>query len=228
MKVLMLVISSDTFPVYKHHREVWRTYMKSHPDVHCYFIEYRPLVFVPTLSADTLTLRGVERYGTILGKTLESLEYFLTRRLYDYVVRTNLSSVWDFKALLAYLETLPRDRVYTGQTSVNPDTGLEFASGSGFVMSADVARTLLANQRIALTLPAFDDVAIAKALLASGIRPQPQPRVDFISLAHYTEHHDKIPAGSFHYRMKHQDYTGDRMEEPEMMRRLLRDHILVP
>jgi hypothetical protein len=95
-------------------------------------------------------------------------------------------------------------------------------------MSADVARTLLANQRIALTLPAFDDVAIAKALLASGIRPQPQPRVDFISLAHYTEHHDKIPAGSFHYRMKHQDYTGDRMEEPEMMRRLLRDHILVP
>jgi hypothetical protein len=222
----MLVISSDTYPVDKHHREVWRTYMKSHPDVHCFFLESRPLVFVPTLSADTLTLRGVERYGTILGKTLDSLEYFLTRHLYDYVVRTNLSSVWDFKALLAYLETLPRSRVYAGQTGVNPETGLEFASGSGIVMSADVARTLLANRRIALTLSAFDDVAIAKALLASGIRPTPQPRVDFISLKHYEDHADKIPPKTFHYRVKHERWDGDRMEEPEIMRRLLRDHIL--
>ena len=222
----MLVISSDSYPVYKHHREVWRTYSKSHPEIDCYFLECRPLVFLPTLTSDTLTLRGIERYGTILGKTIEALEYFLTRRLYDYVVRTNLSSVWDFKELRRYLDTLPRQRVYAGQVGVNPDTGLEFASGSGFVLSADVARTLLANKHIALTLPAFDDVAVAKALLASGIRPTPAPRVDFIHLAHYTEHHDKIPAGTFHYRVKHADYLGDRMEEPEIMRRLLRDHIL--
>jgi hypothetical protein len=225
MKVLMLVISSDTYPVYSHHREVWRTYMKSHPDIECVFIESRPLVFVPTLTSDTLTLRGLERYGTILGKTIEALQYFLTRRRYDYVVRTNLSSVWDFKELLRSLETRPRERVYAGQCGVNPETGLEFASGAGILMSADVARTLLANQRIALTLPAFDDVAIAKALLASGLRPTPLPRVDFISLAQYEAHHDKIPPGSFHYRVKHEDYRGTRMEEPVIMRRLLQEHI---
>ena len=221
----MLVISSDTFPVYKHHRDVWRTYMKSHPDIDCFFIEYRPLVLLPTLSSDTLTLRGLERYGTIIGKTLEALQYFLSRRLYDYVVRTNLSSVWDFNELLRYLGTLPRERVYRGQSGINPDTGLEFASGAGIVMSADVARTLLANQRIALTLSAFDDVAIAKALLASGLRPTAQARVDFISLKHYDEHHDKIPEGTFHYRVKHENYMGDRMEEPVIMSRLLREHI---
>lgn len=225
----MLVISSDTYPVYKHHREIWRTYMKSHPDIDCYFLESRPLVFLPTLTSDTLTLRGIERYGTILGKTLEGLQYFLSRRLYDYVIRTNLSSVWDFKALMAYLQTLPRERVYAGQTGVNPETGLEFASGAGILMSPDVARTLLANQQIALKLPAFDDVAIAKALLASGLRPTPLPRVDFGSLAHYEAHHDKIPEGSFHYRMKDHEGTmsGDRSQEPAMMRRLLQEHILV-
>ena len=225
MKVLMLVISSDTYPVYSHHREVWRTYMKTHPDIECVFIESRPLVFLPTLTSDTLTLRGTERYGTILGKTIEALEYFLARRSYDYIVRTNLSSVWDFKNLLRYLETLPRTRVYRGQCGVNPETGLEFASGSGFVLSPDVARTLVANQRIALSLSAFDDVAVAKALLASGLRPESQARVDFISLAHYEAHHDKIPPESFHYRVKHQDYLGTRMEEPIIMRRLLQEHI---
>jgi hypothetical protein len=225
MKVLMLVISSDTYPVYAKHREVWKTYMKSHPEVECVFITYHPLVFVPTRTDDTLVLRGLERYGTIYGKTIEALEYFLTRRKYDYIVRTNLSSVWDFRRLREYLETQPRERVYAGQTGVNPDTGIAFASGAGILMSSDVARTLLANAHIGRSLNAFDDVAIAKALLVSGLSPSPLPRVDFISLAHYEEHHTKIPPESFHYRMKHTDYLGDRMEEPEMMRRLLREHI---
>lgn len=225
MRILMLVISSDTFPVYKHHREVWKTYMKSHPEVECVFITYRPLVFLPTRTDDTLVLRGVERYGTIYGKTIEALEYFLTRRQYDYIVRTNLSSVWDLRTLRAYLETQPRDRLYAGQTGVNSDTGISFASGAGILMSSDVARTLLANAHIGRSLNAFDDVAIAKVLLASGILPSPLPRMDFMSLSHYQEHRDKIPPGTFHYRMKHIDYLGDRMEEPEMMRRVLREHI---
>jgi hypothetical protein len=227
MRVLVLVISSDTFPVYKHHREVWRSYMKSHSEVDCWFIESRPLVFLPTLSSDTLTLRGAERYGTIYGKTIEALEYFLNRRPYDYIVRTNLSSVWDFRVLRSYLETQARSRLYAGQVIVNPDTGITFASGAGIIMSSDVARTLVANAHIGRSLNAFDDVAIAKALLASGIAPCTLPRVDFVSLAHYDEHHDKIPDGSFHYRVKHEVWHGDRMEEPEIMRRLLRDHILV-
>ncbi len=224
----MLVISSDTFPVYAKHREVWRSYMKSHPEVDCYFIESRPLVFLSTLSSDTLTLRGVERYGTIYRKTIEAIEYFLQRHPYDYVVRTNLSSVWDFRALRAYLETQPRTGLYAGQVGVNGETGLVFASGAGFLMSPDVARTLVANAAIGRSIQAFDDVAVAKALLASGISPTYLPRVDFISLAHYDEHHDKSPEGSFHFRIKHHaGHGGDRMEEPELMRRLLRDHILV-
>jgi hypothetical protein len=223
----MLVISSDTFPVYAHHREVWRSYMKSHPDVDCYFIASSPLLFLSTLTSDTLTLRGLERYGTIYGKTIEAIEYFLKRRTYDYIVRTNLSSVWDFRRLCAYLGTAPRSRLYAGQVLVNPDTGISFASGAGILMSTDVARTLVANAHVARSLNAFDDVAIAKALLASGLGPTPLPRVDFTSLKHYEEHHDKIPEGFFHYRVKHEDYRGDRMEEPEIMRRLLRNHILV-
>lgn len=225
MRILMLVISSDTFPVYAHHRDVWRMYMKSHPEVTCVFLASSLFTIIPTLTSDTLTFRGVERYGTIYRKTLEALEYFLKRQSYDYIVRTNLSSVWDFRALRTYLETQPRTRLYAGQTGVNPDTGIPFASGAGILMSEDVAKTLLTNARVGYALAAFDDVAIANALAASGITPSPLARVDFISLEHYVEHHDAIPPGSFHYRVKHRDYLGDRMEEPEIMRRILREHI---
>jgi hypothetical protein len=225
MKILMLVISSDTSPVYARHREVWKTYMKSHPDIDCYFITYRPLVFIPTRTDDTLILRGFDHYETIYRKTIEALEYFLPRKAYDYVVRTNLSSVWDLKGLRSYLETAPRMQVYAGQSIVHADTGITFASGAGIVMSLDVARTLLANQRSVGWVSMYDDVAIGKA---NGLPPTPLPRVDFVSLAHYDAHHDKIPPGTFHYRIKHTDWQGTRMEEPVIMSRLLREHIYAP
>jgi hypothetical protein len=222
MKILMLVISSDTSPVYAQHREVWKTYMKSHPDIDCYFITYRPLVFVPTRTDDTLYLRGFERYETIYQKTLDALGYFLRRPTYDYVVRTNLSSVWDFAKLRSYLETAPRTQFYAGQHVVNKDTGIIIASGAGMILSLDVVRRLLANREKGRPMATYDDVAIGMAI---GLPPTSIPRVDFVSLEHYDTHHDKIPSGVFHYRIKHTEWQGTRMEEPVIMRRLLREHI---
>ena len=41
MKVLLLIISSDTDPIYAEHRKVWSSYMNSNPQIECYFIQYR-------------------------------------------------------------------------------------------------------------------------------------------------------------------------------------------
>jgi len=97
-------------------------------------------------------------------------------------------------------------------------------------MSSDVARSLLANQHIGRHVKEYDDVAVAAVLSACGVEPVSLPRVDFASLAHYEEHHDKIEAGSIHFRMKHHEgyMRGDRTEEPIMMRRLVYEHILPP
>lgn len=219
MRILMLVISSNTFPVYEKHREVWRLYMKRHPDIDCFFIEYKPTTFLTTLTQDTLYMRGVERYGNIIGKTIESLEYFLPKRPYDYIVRTNLSSVWDFSRLVQYLQDKPRTRFYSGQIGTHEI--VPFASGAGMIMSQDVAIQLLQNRRSALQYNGFDDVAIGKALHDVGIYPVELPRVDFVSANHYIAHYDKVPEGTFHYRIKHEDYRGDRMEEPFIMKKIV-------
>jgi hypothetical protein len=216
----MLVISSDTFPVYAHHREVWRTYMKSHPDIDCFFIQYNPLVFVPTLTNDTLTLRGLERYSTVLAKTVDAVAFFLHRRPYTHVVRTNLSCVWDFSKLLDFLKSLPTTRLYGG---IALDMGA--ASGAGILLSRDAAETLIANRRSLLSIDAPDDVAIGTFLRAVGIPLTVSKRVDFLSLDHYIEHHDKIPPGTFQYRVKQPNPDRRLAEEPEMMRRILHDHV---
>jgi hypothetical protein len=165
-------------------------------------------------------MRGIERYGTIIGKTIEALEYFGPHK-YTYIVRTNLSSVWNFNHLINYLQDKPRTHFYSGQIGTNSETGIQFASGCGFIMSPDVCQALINNRISAISFPGFDDVAVAKVLRDYGIYPQSQPRVDFVSLKHYDENSDKIPTATFHFRVKHENYLGDRMEEPIIMKKIV-------
>ena len=220
MKVLMLVISSDTFPVYAEHRKVWRHYMKSHPQIDCYFLQSSPTVFVPTLTQDTLWVRGSERYGSILRKTLDGLSDMMRRRSYTHVVRTNLSCVWDFRELIAYLQTLPSTGVYAGMRCDG-----DYVSGAGIIMTRDIVELLLRNRALAESVGIIDDVDIGHVMRARGVPLIQAHRVDFVSLDHYTEHHDKIPPHTFQYRVKHKDYLGDRMEEPVVMLRILQEKI---
>jgi hypothetical protein len=194
--------------------------MKSHPNIDCFFIHYSPFVFVPMLTDDTATFRGRERYDTILAKTVDALAYFLPRRPYTHVVRTNLSCVWDFSRLLSTLQSLPSRQLYGGIP-----LGKGGASGAGIIWSRDVAEFLVANRRTLLSIGTADDDDIGTFLQAVGIRLTITHRVDFLSLGHYIEHNDKIPPGSFHYRVKQPNPHLRLAEEPEMMRRILRDHI---
>jgi hypothetical protein len=195
--------------------------MKSHPTIDCFFIQYNPLVFVPTLADDTLTLRGRERYDTILAKTVDALAFFLRRSPYTHVVRTNLSSVWDFGRLVPALQSMPSTRLYGGIALRKGG-----ASGAGILFSRDVAEMLVSNRKALLSIGTADDDDIGTFLQAVGVPLTITRRVDFLSLAHYIEHHDKIPPGSYHYRVK-QPNPESRLEEPEMMRRILREHIYV-
>lgn len=202
----MLVISSNKEPVYQQHRQVWRTYMKSHPDVECYFIEFSPLVFVPILKNDTLYVRGTESYYNITRKTMMALEYFLSNSSYDFVIRTNLSSVWIFSKMLTFLHTLPRTRYYGGVVLTHER--LPFVSGTCITMSYDVAKTLLQHKSIAYTNNLVDDVDIGVALYHARIYPVPSiSRIDINS-------EEDIQKDGFHYRVR---FLTRREREPPIM-----------
>ena len=164
MKVLMLIISSDTEPVYAEHRKVWSSYMNSNPQIECYFIQYRD--GPQTIEGNTFWLTGTESFPGILTKTLDSLEYFL-KNDYDFIVRTNMSSLWNFDVLLKYLETLPPKNVYNG--IIGNQYGILFVSGCGFIMSPDVAKLLLKNRQIAESVGIMDDVDIGYTLHKLGV-----------------------------------------------------------
>ena len=133
----------------------------------------------------TIFVRGDEcLIPGILNKTVEAISYFLGERSlknenttkliphYDFIWRTNLSSVLDFRGLHAYISGL--------KSSVNSSLGFQsslgfyggyigkassyfFASGAGFLMSRDVASYLVTNKHL-LRWDLIDDVAIGALL----------------------------------------------------------------
>ena len=197
----MLIISSDSDPVYVEHRKVWSTYMNSNSQIECYFIQYRD--GPQEIEGNTFWLNGVETFPAILTKTLDSIEYF--SKNYDFIVRTNMSSLWNFNVLIDHLETLPKEGVYNG--FIGHFNNFQFASGSGYIITPDVAQLLLQNRKIAETYPELDDVAVGYTLNKLNINPSIGRRNDSLS---YDER-------SYHYRFK----NSDRSVEKNNMLRIL-------
>jgi hypothetical protein len=131
----------------------------------------------------------------------------LNKDSYDFIVRTNLSSVWNFKVLLEHLKTLPKERVYNGFTG--SCKYFHFASGSGYILTPDIARFLIENRNIAESYPELDDLAVAFTLNKLGINPSLGKRND--TLIYNNQ--------SYHYRFK--DLNGNRSVEKNNMLNIL-------
>jgi len=140
--------------------------------------------------AMTIYVKGEETYiPGILNKTVEAIRAIGLE--YDFVWRTNLSSVLDFDGLLRYcrcLNPLPlggpvaslkdgpvasqnlRCVFYAGYTGLadvatnkDIDSNIRFASGSGFLLSREAVQYLIENEAL-LRRDLIDDVAIGALL----------------------------------------------------------------
>jgi hypothetical protein len=206
MKILLLVLSSDTEPVYARHREVWRSYMHRHPNITSYFLECGD---VTRVEGDVFYSPGPESFRACVTKTLAALEYF-SGESYDYVLRTNMSSLWNLNKLVAFIEDLPRTQVYAG--TLNYAHNVHYISGSGILMSWDVCRYILENRDAVLNVRIIDDVDIGVVLAHIQQIPIPRWHVDSPTTP--------ISDDVFHYRVKMEN-GHSRFYEPEIMKQIL-------
>jgi len=215
MKVLVLIIASDTLPVYAEHKMIWKSYMNSHPLIDSYFVQYADIES-PTITDNTLWLPGQECFSGIMTKTIDGLR--LLMKNHDYVVRTNLSSLWIFPNLIQRLEALPKERVYAGD--ILNAYGVTFVSGAGIIMSNDVAQLLVENRHIT-NVNIIDDVDIGAIMGQLNIPPIQNKRTDFNSLSTLEHNKSILDYAAYHFRIKHEN-DHYRYEEPYMMWEVIR------
>jgi len=172
MKLLILVIYSDG-ENYREMLQIQRSYLHEFDNVKTYFTMFREDQSEPILiENDFVYVKGKETYLGITQKTIDSLEYLFQQTNFDYVIRTNISTILNVPLLYQYCLTLPTSNVYTSGAKMNlqwldPPAGIvdqtlwgtKYMSGTNIVMSSDVVKDMIAHKD-KIRYDIVDDVTI--------------------------------------------------------------------
>lgn len=107
--------------------------------------------------------RPESHYDNIcLYKTIKAFETFIESN-FEYIYRTNNTGYFDYNLIKHYLSDKPKTNFYSGIKGTH--SGIEFASGSGYFISKDIAKKIIEHREIiySYNLPGWcDDVSVGK------------------------------------------------------------------
>jgi hypothetical protein len=239
MRILCLILASDTAPEHVKFQALWRRFMTLNPQVDCYFYKAHPDLSQPTFLADrTLWIRMNDTFDTVYDKTLRAFEHFLPELSnYDFVYRSNLSTLVSFRHMLEFCADLPKTGCCAGvmggieanvpQSERNSlHHPYSFPGGNGFLLSPDLVRRMVDDKE---PLVHQDDVTIGNALRRWGIPIREFVRPDFsgmnkawfvnnYDLLQPHERNDSPKKTMFTYRFK----SDNRNDDVEMMSSFIR------
>lgn len=209
-RLLVIVIAGGTKPVYTALRGFWRLIRdKAAVDgVVVYLVGYDPSLTTPRLHKGTLVFPGTDSLiPGVLLETLDAVEYIYHNKLpgHDakHVLRTNLSSFWNFRGLLNWLAHKPTSNYVAAFIGVLK--GTEFPAGNGYVLSKDLWLWILDN-RGKLPQHIIDDVAVGQLLAKKSLRINPMARQDFTDPAEVPH---EFSQDYFFWRVKSNIQTQD-------------------
>ncbi len=201
-KIIVLIIASYGKNTYDLMINLWKKYMNNNENIKSYFIMFKENINDPVVideKENTIWIKGKETYiPGILEKTIISIEYLLKNNFeFDYIFRTNLSSVLDLNKLIKLVND--NNYEYAGVINNKHIVSLKFVSGAGILLSKNTCIYII-NNKNKLDYNKIDDVSIGK-LLINYLNLQELPRLDI-----YKYDIDKINKDfikdHFHFRCK--------------------------
>jgi hypothetical protein len=164
MKLIVLILANDT-DAYLKMQELWKKYTNSHLNIKSYFIKYNPnLLENIIINNDTIYIKGNESLiPGCLDKTIKSIEYCLQNIEFDFIFRTNMSSVLDLNKLYNLLNNNIQCAGVIGDCK-----GQKFVSGAGILMRKDICQKLIQTKN-SLNYNILDDVSIGRFLTSNNI-----------------------------------------------------------
>jgi hypothetical protein len=109
------------------------------------------------LIENNLKIKGKESWiPGILDKTIKAFKYFENKLdNYDYIIRSNISTIIDFNKLLVYLD----NSIIYSSGLVNDWYGTKYASGTNIILNKEGTNYLIDN-KLKLDMTIIDDVSI--------------------------------------------------------------------
>jgi hypothetical protein len=174
MKIIILILANDS-GIYLECQKLWKTYMNLHPNIKSYFIKFNPELTTDILvDNNTIFIKGNESFipGCLI-KTLESINYVLKNEDFDFIFRTNMSSVVNLNNLYNFVINNKND--YSGV--IGRHNNINFASGAGILLSKQMCCNLITYKNL-LDYNLLDDVSIGILFQNNNVRIFPLTRFE--------------------------------------------------
>ena len=161
-KIIFLIISSNDQDVYLQMKSLSPIYYSLYSNIKHFFIEVKNVMTESIIEENNfLYVKGDETViPGMYQKTMKAIEYLSKNYTYDYIVRTNLSSFWNIPNLFKLCDTFPKTN-FAGGYNIQG-----FISGTGIIMSPDVASILYTTPHIPIV---HEDVAISQVFRLHNI-----------------------------------------------------------
>ena len=175
MKIVILILSSNTYPSKRNKKAIQKTWTnKNYPNTDIYF--YSAGTKTKVVGRD-LTVKDSGTAQDIGKKTLSAFDWVDKNLEYDFIFRTNTSSYVEVNNLVKYVENIPQNMDYTYKGVVqereyeNVSKNYKFVSGAGILLDKNTVKAILHSQNL-WDHSEWDDIALGKLLSSLNIKPQ--------------------------------------------------------
>jgi hypothetical protein len=196
--------------------------MKVDPKIKVYFVYgqlQKPLEDFDPIT-DLVYHDIVESYPVLIEKTVRAIEHIDKQVTYDYFIRTNLSTFWDFKQLHLHLNELPVFGCYSGDGPLPGYTKQGwYLSGTDTIVTPEMIKTMLQNKHL-LDYQLVEDAAMGKFFHGILRAPMLPNRICFFEDIVNIDENEKIEQRitdairnqKDHYRVKTQTHLREAID----------------
>lgn len=144
-RAVMLVLASHNNSVYINARRVWKAYANRCPQIKVYMV-YGKTVLADFDPVQDLVYEDIEENYCpgMLKKTIRAMEQIQCECTFDFFIRTNISTFWNFDMLLKTLETLPATLCYSGDGPLGSPP--HYLSGTDTIVNPYMISLLVENK----------------------------------------------------------------------------------
>jgi hypothetical protein len=155
--------SLDKYQILKQYQKLYLDLFKD--TIKFFFIEYKENISNDIIEiGDFIFLKGTEEpfIPNVTIKNIGAINYVKQKYEFDFILLTNLSSIWNIPKLLSLYDEIPKTKFFGGHVVFNL-----FVTGTGIFISRDLIDKLLTiNTNI---IRDNDDVAISKHMINVGV-----------------------------------------------------------
>ena len=201
MKVLVLILSSDTYPSKRNKNIINETWVKSNSEnTKIYFYEAGQKTH---LVNNTLYVEDSGTAQDIGKKTIAAIDWAYKNLEFDFIFRTNTSSYVNIKNLKNYISNycISSEYVYRGvihqKKFADQEKSLDYVNGAGIILNRESVKKIIENSNN-WDHTEWDDVALGKMFSLIGIYPESGLRQEVVG----NFYNNKIDTSNYHIRCR--------------------------